>query len=229
MSRTAPRITRQDSRLLENGDRLAQPEFHRLYSEYPEDRTFELIGGVVYMASPLRRSHALYHIELSLALGLYQSETPGTELLDNPTIVLGEESEPQPDLALRVLTECRGRSRVTDEDYVQGPPELIAEVSSSMRAIDLHQKRADYEQAGVCEYLVLCVHEKELRWFDFRRRRTIRADAEGIYRSRVLPGLWLDGPALLERHRPAVTSTVRRGLDAPTRTAFVKRLSRRGK
>jgi Uma2 family endonuclease len=32
---------------------------------------------------------------------------------------------------------------------------MIAEVAHSTRAIDLHQKRLDYQQAGVREYLVL--------------------------------------------------------------------------
>jgi hypothetical protein len=93
---------------LQPGDRLNQAEFHRRYEQYPEDVKFELIGGIVYMASPLRRSHATRHAELSLPLGLYQGLTPGVELLDNATAILGEKSEPQPDLALRILPEYGG-------------------------------------------------------------------------------------------------------------------------
>ena len=37
-----------------NGDRMKQPEFHRRYEQYPDDVKFELIGGIVYMASPAR-------------------------------------------------------------------------------------------------------------------------------------------------------------------------------
>ena len=39
---------------LENGDQMTQAEFHRRYKAYPEDVKFELIGGVVHMASPMR-------------------------------------------------------------------------------------------------------------------------------------------------------------------------------
>src|SRR5579859_658476 len=84
--------------LLENGDRMTQPEFHRRYESYPEDAKVELVEGVVYMASPLRRAHAKYHVQLAKLFGLYEDKTSGVELLDNATTILGEESEPQPDL-----------------------------------------------------------------------------------------------------------------------------------
>src|SRR6266511_3116527 len=109
--------------LLENGDRMKQPEFHRRYEQYPDQLKIELIGGIVYMASPLSRLHGLYHEELGFLLGLYRRGTPGIELCPDVTTILGEESEPRPDLTLRVLTECAGQSRVNDEGYLEGPPE----------------------------------------------------------------------------------------------------------
>ena len=135
-----------DGRFLYNGDRMTQPEFHRRYQAYPDDVKFELVEGVVYMASPLRRAHGRYHAQLAMLFGLYESKTPGVEALDNVTTILGEESEPQPDLALRVLSAYGGRSRETEDDYVEGPPELIAEVAYSTRSIDMHQKRRDYRR-----------------------------------------------------------------------------------
>ena len=212
--------------LLCNGDRMKQPEFHKRYAAYPEDVKFELVGGVVYMTSPLRRPHGVCHPELSLALALYKADTPGVELSDNATVILGEESEPQPDLALRVLTECGGRSRVNEDDYYTGPHELIAEIAHSSRAIDMNQKRDDYEQAGVLEYLVLCVEERELHWFHFPSRRTIRPDRQGVARSRVFPGLWIDVPCLLERDSSRLIAAVNRGLASPGHAAFVKRLGK---
>jgi Uma2 family endonuclease len=96
---------------LNNGDRLTQAEFHRRYEAHPGKEKFELIGGIVYLASPLRRPHANYHEELGFALGLYRRGTPGVELLLDATAILGEESEPQPDLALRILPELGGQSQ----------------------------------------------------------------------------------------------------------------------
>ncbi|HVS36285.1 MAG TPA: Uma2 family endonuclease [Gemmataceae bacterium] len=212
--------------LLCNGDRMKQPEFHRRYEAYPEDVKFELVGGIVYMASPLRRPHGTYHITVSLALATYEAGTPGIEASDNATTILGEESEPQPDLALRILPECGGQSGVNEDEYYIGPPELVAEIAHSSRAIDMNQKREDYERAGVLEYIVLCVEEHQLHWFHFPSRRMIRPDRQGIARSRVFPGLWIDVPALLERDSPRLIAAVQQGLASPGHAAFVKRLEK---
>jgi hypothetical protein len=209
---------------LNNGDRLTQPEFHRRYESHPGKEKFELIGGIVYLASPRRRPHAHYHEEFSFALGLYRRATPGVELLLDATAILGEESELQPDLALRILPEYGGQSRDTPEQYVEGPPELLTEIAHSTLAIDMHQKKTDYQRAGVREYLVVCVEELELFWFNFKSRRLISPDAQGIYRSRIFPGLWIDGPALLARKSARVAKVVQQGVKSPEHAAFVKRL-----
>jgi Uma2 family endonuclease len=212
---------------LYTGDRMSQPEFHRRYSAYPEDVKFELIGGIVYMASPLRRTHGLWHLQVGVLLERYASATPGVEVLDNATTILGEESEPQPDLALRILAAYGGQSRETEEDYVEGPPELIVEIAHSSRAIDMHLKRVDYQRAGVREYLVFCVEEPQLHWFRFRPSGRISPDAGGIYRSRIFPGLWIDGPALIAGKRGRLRKVLHQGLASAEHLAFVQRLKGR--
>src|SRR5207248_9361737 len=82
---------------LVNGDRMGQAEFHRRYKACPDNARFELIGGTVYLTSPLRRPHAVYHEELGFALRLYRRATPGVELGHDATAILGEQSEPRPD------------------------------------------------------------------------------------------------------------------------------------
>jgi Uma2 family endonuclease len=212
-----------------NGDHLSQAEFHRRYLACHADVKFELIGGTVYTASPLRREHARRHVQLSSILERYESKTPGVELLDNVTTILGEESEPQPDLALRVLSAYGGQSRETKDDYVEGPPDLVVEIAQSTRAIDMHQKRRDYQRAGVREYLVLCVEEPQLHWFRFRPGGRLTSDAEGVYRSGVFPGLWIHGPALLARERTPMLAVLRQGLASDEHAALVRRLQKRGR
>jgi Uma2 family endonuclease len=210
---------------LHNGDRLTQPEFHRRYEAYPEDVKFELIGGTVYMASPLKGPHGTYHFKLAIALGLYEAATPGIEGADNMTTILGPEGEPQPDLMLRLLKECGGQSEYNEDKYLVGAPELVAEVAHSSRAIDLGSKLDDYRAAGVQEYLVLCVEEQELHWFHFPSRRRVKPDRTGVFASRIFPGLWLDGPALLARDSTRLIATVQRGLASPEHEAFARRLA----
>jgi Uma2 family endonuclease len=209
---------------LRNGDRLTQPEFHRRYLAYDEDQKFELVGGTVFMASPLSWSHGAYHQQLGHVLGLYVDGTPGVEVGDNVTVILGEESEPQPDLSVRIGPECGGRSRVNDQDYIEGPPELVAEIAYSSVALDLNQKRRDYEAGGVQEYFVLCVDDKELHWFHFPTGKLLKPTRDGVLRSVVFPGLWIDGAALLARERIRLAEVVQQGLASRAHQAFVRKL-----
>jgi Uma2 family endonuclease len=209
---------------LMNGDRLSQPEFRRRYASYPPAVKIELVGGVVYVSSPQRRRHGQHQPMLSGVVWLYTNATPGIELLDNTTTILGPESEPQPDLQLRVLAAFGGQSKETRADYVKGPPELVMEVSHSTISIDMHDKRDDYGRGGVCEYVVVCVQEQELHSFNFRTGRPILPDRDGIYRSQIFPGLWIDGRALFALNSRRLIEVVQQGIASPEHAAFVKRL-----
>lgn len=206
------------------GQRLKQPEFHRRYQACPDDVKFELIGGIVRMASPLRRSHGGYSPKLILVTELYASQTPGIEVLDNATTLLDDESEPQHDLELRILSAFGGQSSETADDYIAGAPELIAEVSHATRHLDLGQKRVVYRDAGVIEYLVLDVEKQLLHWFHFPSDETIQPNRRGVAKSRVFPGLWLDVKALLARDSTMLIAAVQKGLTSRAHAAFVKRL-----
>jgi hypothetical protein len=221
----ARKVTRA-RRPLRGGERLTQAEFHRRYKACPEDVKAELIGGIVCMASPLKRPHGQYHPELSGVFWLYKGMTPGVEVLDKTTTILDDASEPQPDLELRILRDYGGQSSENEEDYVAGGPELVAEVAESSRAIDLGSKRDDYARAGVVEYLVLDVTEPALHWFDLKAQQEITPNRKGLGKSRIFPGLWLDVPALLERDSPRLVAAVQHGLASREHAAFVKRLAR---
>jgi len=214
---------------LQPGQRLSQEEFHRRYEACPNGVKFELVGGIVYMASPLRRRHGKRHIHLGGVFFQYELATPGVEVLDNATAILGEQSEPQPDLALRILTEWGGQSQVNASDYIVGGAELLSEVSDSTKTIDLKQKKQDYRKAGVLEYLVACLKEQELHWFNFRTRKRLPPDSRGIYRSQVFPGLWVHAPALFAGDSKQLVQTVQEGLASKEHAAFVKTLKERWK
>src|SRR5579862_2849464 len=93
---------------LHSGDRMTREEFHRIYEQMPEKFKAELIGGVVYVASPLRIPHGSSHPYLTTVVTVYAGRTPGVEVNDNSTVLLGDEGEPQPDLSLRILPEYGG-------------------------------------------------------------------------------------------------------------------------
>jgi Uma2 family endonuclease len=214
---------------LQNGDRMSREEFHRLYEQTPDGFKAELIGGVVYVASPLHPNHGKPHLQLGSLLAAYESATPGTDASDNTTIALGDEGEPQPDLYLRVLPEYGGQSATTRDGYVEGAPELIIEVAHSSRAIDLFAKKDDYSRYGVREYLVASVKEQKLRWFDLSAGNEMQPDAAGVYRVRTFPGLWIDGPALWKRDHSQLMRTLQEGLATPEHAALVQELAKRKK
>jgi Uma2 family endonuclease len=210
---------------LENGARMTQPEFHRLYEQAPEDFRAELIGGVVYVSSPLKWRHGTNHLPLGTVFFTYEGHTPGVEAGDNVTVQLGELGEPQPDLCLRIRPEQGGQSRITDQGYVAGAPELIAEIALSSQSIDLHTKLLDYARYGVREYLVVCLREGQLRWFDLPADEELHPDRDGVYRVRVFPGLWIHGTALLAKDYGRLMATLQQGLATPEHAEFAARLA----
>jgi Uma2 family endonuclease len=212
---------------LENGERLDQKTFHVRYEAMPEHVRAELIGGIVYMSSPLKPRHGRMHTRVMSWLANYEDATPGTEAYDNTTAILDEESEPQPDAYLIIAPEKGGQTHLNDEEYLEGAPELIAEVALSRQSIDLHAKRDDYERAGVREYVVIALRTNQVLWFVSRNGRfeDLAPGTDGILRSEVFPGLWLDPAALLRRDGARIREVLQQGLATPEHAAFVSRLA----
>jgi Uma2 family endonuclease len=213
-------------RTLVEGQRLDQPTFHSLYEAMPPGTRAELIGGVVHMPGPAGRAHGEAHVPVIIWLSYYAENTPGVDVLDNATSILGWESEVQPDGILRILPECGGRSR--DEGvYIRSAPELVAEVSKATRYIDLGPKLADYEQAGVLEYLVRTIDPDEVYLFRQQRGTLVEQplDEDGLYRLESFPGLWLDPRALIDGDTRRLRAVVDLGLATPEHADFVARLA----
>ena len=221
----SPRTFHLSVPTLESGDRLSQEEFHRRYEAMPDDFKAELIGGIVYVASPTKRPHGDALLALSGVIFSYLKATPGVDASSDATTILGEWSEPRPDVLLRIRPEYGGQSS-TEDDYYAGPPELIAEVAHSSVAIDLHAKKEDYEAAGVLEYVVVCLREGKIRWFVLEQGtyKELPPDADGVFRSRGFPGLWVDSAALLEQRVDQLVTVLEQGLASDKHTAFVKGL-----
>ena len=212
---------------LENGDRLTREEFERRYKAMPDVTKAELINGVVYMSSPVRfRAHGRPHVLLLTWLGTYSAFTRGVLCADNTTVRLGAESEPQPDALLRLEPEAGGNSRISADDYVEGAPELLAEIAASSASYDMHDKMDAYRRSGVQEYLVWRVYDEQLDWFALRDGEYIRLtpDESGVISSQVFPGLRLSLSALLMGNAAQVVAELQKGLGTAEHAAFVARL-----
>ena len=215
---------------LENGDRLTRTEFERRYAATPEKFKAELVEGVVYVASPVRaKNHGRPHAQIMTWLGVYSAATLGVDIADNSTVRLDLDNEPQPDALLRIEPQSGGKSRITEDDYIEGSPELVIEIAASSASVDMNAKLNAYRRNGVQEYLVWQVYENQIAWFCLQDAEYIRLqpDATGMIRSRVFPGLWLAVDALLRGDLATVLAELQTGLATLEHGEFVDRLSRK--
>jgi hypothetical protein len=210
------------------GERLDQPTFHERYEAMPPETRAELVGGVVYMPSPMRRDHAGTTRLVSGWLSDYQGETPGVDGGDGGTVKLDRQGEPQPDCDLRIPAEMGGQSDVDEEGYLVGAPEMVVEIARSSRAFDLGKKKDDYERAGVQEYVVVELEPDRVHWFIRRgdHFEDLLPGPDGVFRSEVFPGLWLDPEALFAKDRIRLARVLDLGLATPEHATFVARLAK---
>jgi Uma2 family endonuclease len=215
---------------LENGDRLTRYEFERRYAARPDLKKAQLIEGIVYMPSPVSVAHAGPHAMIQTVLLVYAASTPGVQGYDNATVRLDLDNEPQPDVVLLIGADAGGRCRVSEDNYLEGAPELVVEVAASSASIDLHAKRRAYRRNGVQEYVVWRTQEQRIDWFELAdgEYRPLPADDAGILHSRVFLGLRLAAGALLKGDLAGALAEVQKGVGTPEHQAFVARLAERG-
>jgi Uma2 family endonuclease len=216
--------------ILENGDRLTRAEFERRYQPMSNVKKAELVEGIVYMPSPVRiRKHSNPHGRIMTWLGVYEAATPSVMLGDNPTVRLDIDNEPQPDAMLRLEESVGGTSQISEDDYIEGSPELIVEIASSSASYDLYDKREAYRRNGVREYLVWLVEDQELRWYIWEEGSYQQQPLKesGIIKSPFFLGLWLNVSALLRGEMQQVLATLNSGLESQEHQRFVEQLQER--
>jgi Uma2 family endonuclease len=213
---------------LESGDCLDREEFERRYEAMPHLKKAELIEGVVYVPSPVSlRRHGRPQVDLITWLGVYLAATPGLEAGDNTTARLDLANVEQPDTLLLIDPSRGGQALITADGFIEGAPELVAEVAATTVSIDLNAKLAVYQRAGVREYIVSRVLDQEVDWFVLHRRRyrRLKPNAQGLLSSTVVPGFWLDPAALVRGDLAKVLAALQQSLSRPEHAAFVARLN----
>jgi Uma2 family endonuclease len=213
---------------LENGDRLSCFEFERRYNAMLGLKKAELIEGIVYTPAALRfKSHGQPHSWVIGWLTNYAAMTPGVSTGDAPTIRLDLDNEPQPDAVLLINEASGGQSRLSQDDYIEGAPELVVEIAASSAAIDLHAKKTAYRRNGVQEYIVWQVLDQKLDWFYLEKGEYLNlpTDSDGVMRSRTFPGLWLAIEDLLSGNLQRVLAVVQEGTRSPDHAEFVQKLA----
>ncbi len=216
---------------LENGDVLTRTEFYRRWEAMSDLKRAERIEGVVYMAAAVRRQrHSRPHGDMLMWVGNYSLQTPGTEAGLDATLQLDAENDVQADIYLLIDPQHGGRCRFTDDDYIIGGPEFVVEIAASSASRDLHQKFHVYRRSGVKEYVVWKTLENEIVWFRLQDELYVEVEPEdGIIRSTVFPGLWLDVTAMTAGNLKGALETLSRGIASPEHAGFVQQLASRRK
>ena len=246
MGKSAARITSPPKvPPLRDGDRMTAAEFWRRYEADPHVRRAELIRGVVHIISEEPRlgeessvppisggGHGEPHSTAIWWLVHYRMFTPGV-MSSAPTTVRADATDDvsEPDAVLRILPQCGGQTRVDGRGVYHGAPELVLEVSHTSGADDLGSKFEAYQQDGAREYIVWRTGVRTVDWF--RRNRAGRfvplpADVDGVIRSRVFPGLWLNTTALVADDLRRMLATLNLGIASPEHDAFIEKLRRKG-
>jgi Uma2 family endonuclease len=212
---------------LVSGDRLTRVEFERRYHLHPEIKKAELIDGEVYITpSAWVNAHRRLHFDLVAWAGVFRAATSGVIGSIRATVRLDGENEVQPDILLRLTLELGGKSYSTDDDYLQGAPELIIEVATNSASDVMNKKKWVYAHNGVREYMVVQADEQQVDWFVLRADgyEALQPDADGIIRSEVFPGLWLPTAAVWQGDLAKMLAVVQEGLASAEHALYVKSL-----
>jgi hypothetical protein len=136
--------------------RFSREAYHRMFEFGVLDRQkrFELLEGQIVMMSPISPDHGAFIRRLNALFVRHLPESIACS--PQLPIVIGDQSEPEPDLAL---------IRARDDDYRAGHPRpedvlLLIEVSQSSLARDCGQKMQIYAQAAVPEYWIIDVEHR---------------------------------------------------------------------
>jgi Uma2 family endonuclease len=210
---------------LVTGERLTVEEFLRRWEELPDLKDAELIDGVVYVPSPLSFEHGSLDFLIHVWLGYYAQATPGCKGGANSTWLMSG-SAPQPDAYLRILPSHVGQSR-NERQFGAGAPELAVEICLTSTEVDFGPKLALYQRAGVREYITVEQFGRRMIWRVLENRVYIAQTlpADGIVRSRIFSGLWLDVAAFWEDDGAKMLAALNAGLASEEHREFVGRLA----
>lgn len=184
------------SHLPQNGEQRLRMSYEEYLTAFDETTHAEWVNGEVIILMPPLIRHAQLVSFLHVFLGNFVALHRLGELLAAPCEVqLNPYSNArEPDLFF-VKAEHAHRLKAR---RLEGPADLIIEiVSPESVARDRGEKFDEYEEAGVREYWIIDSRPGKQRadfWAldAFGRYRAASLDEDGVYRSIVLKGLWLD-------------------------------------
>ncbi len=176
-------------------DLVTASEFYRIV---PDGQKADLLDGVIYMASPdTDRSNELTGFVDFLVRGYNSAKNLGGRVFVNRfAFRLSRYRAPEPDVAYVRKT----RIHLISRREMRGSPDAAVEVvSRDSVSRDYIDKKRIYEKSGVSEYWIIDPLRQRVEFHRLKqgKYRQVPLEDDHIFRSHVIPGLWLDANWLL--------------------------------
>jgi Uma2 family endonuclease len=150
-------------------------EYHRMAEAGLFDGTHvELLDGEIWNVSPQRRPH--YRTIRAVAEALEAAFGEAFDVQQQAPLGLGDDGEPEPDVAVITGSWADYEDHPTPADV-----KLLVEVSDSTLTKDRTKKAHDYAQAGIIEYWIVNLVNRQMEIYR-------DPSPEGIYQSILILG-----------------------------------------
>ncbi|MDA8333434.1 MAG: Uma2 family endonuclease [Peptococcaceae bacterium] len=188
-----------------------QPSLRMTVEEFlewgDEDTWAEWVDGEVIVLSPATTFHQKVKIFLVELMGVFARRYQSGDVLDAPFAVRLPERlrrVREPDI---IFVRREQVSRLKKAFFEGGPDVVVEIVSPDSRTRDRRDKYGEYEAAEVGEYWLIDPERRKAEFFRLGadgRFYPETLDAQGIFRSKTLPGFWLNTGWLWQDPLPAV-------------------------
>lgn len=164
------------------------------FLEWSGDTNAEWVDGEVILMSPASEPHQeLAGFLMALLRHFVEAKQSGRILMAPYLMKLSTRpSGREPD----IVFVSRDRLDRLKRNYLDGPADLVVEIiSPESQTRDRGEKYHEYETAGIKEYWLLDPTRKRAEFYSLSPDKTyirMAIETDGIFRSEVLEGLWLN-------------------------------------
>jgi Uma2 family endonuclease len=173
-----------------------------------EDTRAEWVDGDVLLNSPVSLRHEKITNFLIDVLSQYARLHALGTVIGGPFQMKLARAGREPDV-LFVAADHEGRWK---ETFLDGPADLVVEVISPESVTrDRQDKFDEYQAAGIPEYWLIDPQLQQAEFYQLDKQgryQPVPPDAQGVYRSRELPGFWLHVDWLWQDPLPDAVATL---------------------
>ena len=202
-----------EPKYLPSSAKLSFPKmtYEQFLRTIPDDVHAEWIDGEVVPMTPVSRDHNELSVFLLVLLCHYVEAQNLGKIFCEPF-----QMKTGPDLPGRspdLMFVSKKRLSKVKQNHLQGPADLVIEIiSPDSRSRDRGEKFYEYEQGGVQEYWLIDPVRKQAEFWALGKDgiyQLMKVGEDGIFRSQVLKGLWLQVSWLWQAPLPPLVKVLK--------------------